>query len=264
MERSPTSVFPLLGLPPEIRELCYEYAFEDDAVHVCDPKLHRTIGGPHRTRNRRMPGILRASKELRKDAWPVFARQAEVVFDDFFNLAQLLAAVPEDFASRVRKISLKGDAVPYPILTKFPSLQHITYSQLGNCFYAPSRDNDYNERATKASTNELIDLVMGRSPALVLLEEVSRERDLSLTVRANILSCLERASVMLDFTNRRLLQREVLAEHRFFECNRPSANPVPEEVIKTKHEARRPIIDLAQIFGFVSATGDEGDEEAEP
>ena len=254
------SVFPILGLPAEIRELCYEYAFADDTVHVCDPKLHRTIGGPNRTRNRRLPGILWANKELREEAMPVFARQAELVFNDFFNLSQVVASVPDDIAQRVCRISLIGDAIPYPILNKFPAIQHVTYQQLGNCFYAPSKTNDYNEYASKASLDDLTSLVLGRSPALVLLEEASRERAISLTVKANILSCLERTTIALDITKRRLIHSQILAEHRFFECQRPDPTPSQDEV-KAKHEARRPVLDLAQMFGFVTATGDEGDVE---
>ena len=249
-----------LGLPAEVRESCYRYAFAEHAVHVCDPKLHRSIGGPNRPRNRRLPGILRASKQLRKEASPVFAQEAQFEFNDFFNFSQLVSAVPNDIAQRVRRISLKGDAVPFPTLSKFPALRHVTYQQLGNCFFVPTEDNKYNEHASQASLTELTDLVLGRSPALNLLESSSREGSFSLTVRASIVSCLERVSIHIDLSNQRLLESQILAQHRFFECRTPRSEPESAES-KSKKEERRPAIDLAQIFGFGTATGDEGDAD---
>lgn len=180
----------LMQCPPEIREIIYNYAFEDHPIHVCDARLKRSIGGPNRPANRRLPGLLHANKQIYKEALPVLARQATLVFNDYLNFAQLASVVPESFAELVRYISLRGDVVPAKCLDRFVSLEQVCYKQLGNCFFVPTKEKGFAKRVSTASKEEVIDSVLGRSSSLVLLQDVLRRRSqpVSLVATANIMS----------------------------------------------------------------------------
>lgn len=180
----------LMQCPPEIREIIYDYAFEDYPIHVCDARLKRSIGGPNRAADRKLPGLLHANKQIYKEALPVLARQATLVFNDYLNFAQLASVVPQSFAELVRRISLRGDVVPAQSLDRFLSLQHVSYKQLGNCFFVPTKEKDFAKRVSTASKEEVIDSVLGRSSSLVLLQDVLKKRaqHVALVATANIMS----------------------------------------------------------------------------
>jgi hypothetical protein len=166
----------LLQCPPEVREIIYNYAFNDFPVHVCDASLKRTIGGPNRPANRRLPGLIHANKQIYKETYPVLARQAKLVFNDYINFGQLAAVVPKAFAELVRHVSLRGDVVPGRNLERFPSLTRVIYHQLGNCFFVPSKEKGgFLKRVSGSSGEEVIEAVLGRSPALVLLQHALSE-----------------------------------------------------------------------------------------
>lgn len=180
----------LMRCPPEIREIIYNYAFEDHPVHVCDARLKRSIGGPNRPANRRLPGLLHANKQLYKEVTPVLARQATLVFNDYLNFVQLASVVPESFAQLVRHISLRGDVVPAQSLDRFPSLQQVHYKQLGNCFFVATKEKGFARRVSTASRDEVVDSVLGRSASLVLIHNAlgKRTKRVTLLASANIMS----------------------------------------------------------------------------
>jgi hypothetical protein len=179
----------LMQCPPEIREMIYAYAFEDQPIYVCDARLKRTIGGPNRPANRRLPGLVHANKQIFKEAIPVLARQITLVFNDYLNFAQLASIVPEGFAELVRHISLRGDVVPAQSLDRFPSLQQVTYQQLGNCFFLPCKEKGFAKRVSVASKDEVVNSVLGRSPSLVLIQIALQKRaqPVTLVATANIM-----------------------------------------------------------------------------
>lgn len=185
-----------LRCPPEIRELIYNYAFEDHPVHVCDTRLKRSIGGPHRPTNRRLPGLLHVNKQIYREAWPSLAQRAVLVFSDYINFAQLASVVPHDFAKQVRHVVLRGDVVPGQSLDHFPALESIDYKVLGNCFFVSSDEKGAVKRVTLQSEDvEMVEAVMGRSAALVLIRQAVEKRDraIKLTARANIMTVEKQA-----------------------------------------------------------------------
>jgi len=207
----------LLQCPPEVREIIYNYAFEDHPIHVCDVRLKRSIGGPNRPANRRLPGLLHANKQTYQEALPVVARQATLVFSDYLNFAQLASVVPKSFASLVRNISLQGDVVPGHSLGRFPSLEHVNYKQLGNCFFVPAKEKGFAKRVSAASKQEVIDSVLGRSSSLVLIQDALRKRPnhVTLIARATIMSYHEQTSVTFDVNQLRILSHEVLVHYDY-------------------------------------------------
>jgi hypothetical protein len=183
----------LMQCPPEIREMIFTYAFEDHPIYVCDARLKRSIGGPHRPANRRLPGLVHANKQIYKEAIPVLARQATLVFSDYLNFAQLASVVPESFAQLVRRISLRGDVVPAQSLERFSSLQQVSYQQLGNCFFVPTKEKGFAKRVSTASKEEVLESVLGRSASLVLIQDALRKRVdcVTLLAMANMMTCHE-------------------------------------------------------------------------
>lgn len=176
--------------PLEIRQLIYQYAFADHTIHVCDARLKRSVGGPNRPANRRLPGLLHVNKQVYKEARPVLAQQSTLAFNDYLNFALLASAVPKDFARLTRHLSLRGDVVPGQDLDRFPNLEQITYHQLGNCFYVPSSEKGLAKRVSASSSEEVIESVLGRSSALVLIQHALKDRQqhVSLVAKANIMS----------------------------------------------------------------------------
>lgn len=179
-----------LRCPLEVREMIYNYAFEGCIIHVCDVRLKRCIGGPHRPANRRSPGLLHVNKQTCKEAWSTLARHATLVFNDHFNFAQLASVVPISFAKLVRQISLVGDVVPGTVLERFCDLDQVVYHQLGNCFFVPTGEKGFAKRVSLESSEEVIESVLGRSPSLVLLQQALKSRiaKVSLIVKAKIMS----------------------------------------------------------------------------
>ena len=198
--------FPFLSLPSEIRTKIYKLTLDNTAIHICSPTLHRRRGGPNRTKLvRRLPGILTANKQIRQEALPLLAHNAILAFSDFFNFSHLLTLIPESFANLARKIALRGDVIVTPeLLSRFPSLEHVLYTQLGNCVFAPTKENGWNAFASEASNGELVESVKARSASLMLLKEmiwrvnesrVSAEKDvgeIQLEAVANVMSSRER------------------------------------------------------------------------
>jgi hypothetical protein len=206
-----TPVFPFLELPSELRTKIYYLALDNTTIHVCSPNLHRRRGGPNRTKSiRRLPGLLTVCKQIRSEALPLLAQHSTLAFGDFFNFTTLLSKVPEQFARAVPSISLKGDIIVNPdvLIESFPKLDLVHYTQLGNCVYAPSKENGFNQYASIAGNAELVESVKARSATLVLLrgvvESINERRqhaasgledapkDVQLVAIANVLSARER------------------------------------------------------------------------
>jgi hypothetical protein len=204
-------VFPFLELPSELRTKIYNLALGNTTINVCSPNLHRRRGGPNRTKNiRRLPGLLMVCKQIRFEALPFLAQHSTLAFGDFFNFTTLLSKVPEQFARAVPGISLKGDVIVNPdvLIESFPKLEMVHYTQLGNCVYAPSKENGFNQYASIAGNTELVESVKARSATLVLLrgvvETINERRqqaasglddvpkDVQLVAVANVLSARER------------------------------------------------------------------------
>lgn len=162
------------------------------------------------------------SKKSREESLAILARECTLNFSDYFNFSHLVNAVPAVFAKHVRSVSIKGDIVPGSLFTKFPSLQHVRYQQLGTCFYPPLRENGYNKQAMKAKQSDLVELVLGRSPALSLLTDVlcdpsRREGPVTLVAEATVLSCHERAVVFIDVNNGQIICRRLMGVHRLYD-----------------------------------------------
>lgn len=203
-----TSMF--LQCPAEIRELIYNYAFEDHPIHVCDSRLKRSIGGPHRPANRRLPGLLHVNKQIYKEAWTTLAQRSVLVFNDYINFAQLASVVPQTFAKLVRHISLRGDVVPGQSLDRFLSLEGIHYQVLGNCFFVSSNEKGAVKRVTSNSDDaEMVEAVMGRSAALILIRQALQQRNevVSLKATARIMSPEQQQSVTIDVNSLRIIHR---------------------------------------------------------
>jgi hypothetical protein len=223
----------LLRCPPEIRELIYNYAFEDKHIHVCDSRLKRSIGGPYRPADRRLPGLVHVNKQIYKEAWPTLAQRSILVFSDYINFAQLVSVIPLDFAKLVRRISLRGDVVPGQNLDRFPALEGISYQVLGNCFFVSSDDKGAVKRVTSTSDEpEMVEAVMGRSAALILIRQAIEQRSIKLVASANIMSPEQQAvscskpftgtlahaniflqSVTIDVNSLRIIHREITADY---------------------------------------------------
>ena len=198
--------FPFLSLPSEIRSKIYHLALDNTTIHLCSPTLKRRRGGPNRTTLvRRLPGILSVNKQIRKESHPLLAHHATLAFSDFFNFSHLLTLIPESFSCLARKISLKGDVIVTPeLLSRFPALEHVLYTQLGNCPLAPTRENGFITHASEATNTELVESVKERSASLMLLKEMiwrvndqRREEgkelgDIQLEAVANVLSSRQR------------------------------------------------------------------------
>jgi hypothetical protein len=144
------------------------------SIHIASPTLHRRRGGPNRTKQiRRLPSVLTANKQIRTESLPLLAEHATLAFSDFFNFSHLLSLIPDSFAAVARRISLRGDVIVTPeLLQRFPSLEQVQYTQLGNCVFAPTRENGWNAYASEASNAELVESVKARSASLVLLKTV--------------------------------------------------------------------------------------------
>ena len=152
----------------------------------------------------------------------ILAKECTLIFNDYFNFAHLVNIVPASFAKNVRRISLNGDIVPGSLFTNFPSLRHVSYHQLGNCFYPPLPENGFNKQAMKAGQMELVDLVLGKSPALNLLTDIlcDPERQggpVNLVAEANVLSCHERVTVFVDVNNAEIICRRLMGVHRLYD-----------------------------------------------
>ncbi len=145
------------------------------------------------------------NKQIRLESLPLLAHHATLAFSDFFNFSHLLNLIPESFAYLARKIALKGDVIVTPeLLSRFPALEHVLYTQLGNCVFAPTRENGWNAYASEATNAELVESVKERSASLVLLKEmiwrVNEQRrgsgkdlgDIQLEAVANVLSSRQR------------------------------------------------------------------------
>jgi hypothetical protein len=218
---APTApTFPFMLLPPEIRDIVYSYAFLDTTIYVDDPKFHRS-SGPNRPKARQLPALTRASRKIHEESVRVLAQQSSLIFNDYYNFYHLVNIVPATFAKHVRRISLKGDIVPGSLLTKFPALRHVSYQQLGNCFYPPLPQNGFNKQAMKAKQSDLVDLVLGKSPALNLLSDLLCDERrvggaVTLVAEANVLSCHERAAVWIDVNARQIICRRLMGVHRLY------------------------------------------------
>ena len=199
-----TTPFPFLSLPSEIRSKIYHFALSDTTIHVCSPTLHRRRGGPNRTKiHRRLPGILSANKQTRLETLPLVAHHATLAFSDFFNFSHLLAQIPDSFSRFARTISLRGEVIVTPeLLSRFPALERVEYTQLGNCVFAPTKENGFNAYASEASNAELVESVKARSASLMLLKEMiwrvneqrvaSTKGEIQLEAVANVLSSRQR------------------------------------------------------------------------
>lgn len=164
--------------------------------------------------------------------------------------------VPESIANLTRRIALQGDVIVSPelLVSRFPLLERVKYTQLGNCVYAPAKENLFNMYASDALDAELVESVKARSASLVLLkgvlEQVNERRrqsvavedeevkDVELTAVANVLSARERVvspkptsvpggrniqltfflqSLHININKRFVISREVVAEGHFFD-----------------------------------------------
>ncbi|RMZ76112.1 hypothetical protein DV738_g5098, partial [Chaetothyriales sp. CBS 135597] len=225
-------------LPPEVRDLIYAFAFQDHPVHVVDIRRHRSPGSLSRPKHRQLPALVHVSRQLRKEALPAVAKQCTLIFNDHFCFPELVALVPAEFARYVRRLSVKGDIwPPATLLLKFPSLRHVSYQHLGNCYYPPHRDNGFNKQAMKAKQADLVGLIRRSSPALGLLEDsltgrsesaastatttttIARPttKSVQLTAEATVLSCHERVQVWVDVNADQVICRRLLGVHRLFD-----------------------------------------------
>lgn len=139
---------------------------------------------------------------------------------------------------------------PELLVESFPKLEMVHYTQLGNCVYAPSKENGFNQYASIAGNTELVESVKARSASLVLLrgvvetinaqrearasETVEVPKDVQLIAVANVLSARERVvcfsfavvvdylltqlqSLVLNINQRCVLSRNVVSEGHFFD-----------------------------------------------
>ncbi|KAI7320133.1 hypothetical protein KC315_g9541 [Hortaea werneckii] len=129
--------FPLMELPPEIRDLIYEFALTDSTgtAIVVHTQNKRRVASRRRERVRSprcvlVPALLAASKQLHKEAYG-FLYQTPLIFKDIHALHSFLAGIGSHRAY-VRDVLLQQWDYGYGRGTKNP-MNYAAFPLLGLC-----------------------------------------------------------------------------------------------------------------------------------
>ena len=106
--------FRFLDLPDEVRLMTYNIAFDDMRV-IHDLRLDR-VARFYRS-SRSLPQILRASKRIRSEALPVFARKLEPMFCNMVGYKP--CPIPSYYLQHFRRITV------FDLSTEVPQVEHM-------------------------------------------------------------------------------------------------------------------------------------------